>query len=278
MPGAASNSRYSKSSMVLSVFTENSLITTPPSAATAGAVMPVRRRAAVAAVAETTVRRRKGALRSKGGHRTMRPTLCETDARRNPLECDAMENAACLPASVAAPARSPSGWPVTAPPRPSSGRCEAARYDGIARRELFPATRIIRDPPRGRPCVPAVRPRSDGSPVTSLPPQPLSPLDGRYFAAVGAARRLPLRGGTQPRPRRGRGRVADRAHRSVALRVVAPRRGRQAEPPRPVPRLRPGRDRLARREGSRHPPRREGRRVPRARPAVDAWASMRSPS
>jgi len=33
--------------------------------------------------------------------------------------------------------------------------------------------------------VPAVRPRSDGSPLTSLPPQPLSPLDGRYFAAVG---------------------------------------------------------------------------------------------
>ena len=115
-------------------------------------------------------------------------------------------------------------------------------------------------------------------PVTSLPPQPLSPLDGRYRAAVGAARRLPLRGRAQPRPRRGRGRVAHRPHRPLAVRLRPAVGRREGRPAGAVPRLRAGRDRLARREGGRHPARREGRRVPRARPPVGARPRRASPS
>jgi len=53
----------------------------------------------------------------------------------------------------------------------------------LARRELFPAARTPRSDRRTSASM--VEPRSDGSPVTALPPQPLSPLDGRYVAAVG---------------------------------------------------------------------------------------------
>ncbi len=59
--------------------------------------------------------------------------------------------------------------------------------------------------------------------------------------------------------------MAHHAHRPLAVRLVAAAGCRERESARAVSRLRPGRDRLARRERGGHAPRREGRGVPRAR-------------
>ena len=63
--------------------------------------------------------------------------------------------------------------------------------------------------------------------MSPLPPQPLSPLDGRYQRRRHRTGRVPLRGRTEPRPGQGRGRVADRPHRPRAVRLRAARAPRR---------------------------------------------------
>ena len=116
--------------------------------------------------------------------------------------------------------------------------------------------------------------------MTPLPPQPLSPLDGRYRAAVGDLGEHLSEAGLN------RARVQVEVEWLIALTDrslfgSSPLRPTQtgARCARSYRRLRPGRDRLARRDGGDHPPRREGRRVPRARPprrrsGLDAIAEL----
>ena len=102
--------------------------------------------------------------------------------------------------------------------------------------------------------LPPARTRNPPGSLMSLPPQPLSPLDGRYRAGRRGTRRVPLRGRAQPRPRAGRGRVAALPHRPPDVRVASRSRPKQARALRAVGRrLRPARDRRAR-AGSRPPP------------------------
>ncbi len=114
------------------------------------------------------------------------------------------------------------------------------------------------------------------SPVTSLPPQPLSPLDGRYRAAVGDLAELPLRGRASTAPA-SRSRWSGSSP-SPTARCSAPRRCGDATR-RACARsyLEFGQaeiDWLAEQRGG-DPPRRQGRRVPRARPALERSGSTR---
>ncbi len=129
--------------------------------------------------------------------------------------------------------------------------------------------------PRHR--VPPARQAGGAQPLMALPPQPLSPLDGRYAPRRRRARGAPLRSRPQPRPRPRRGRVAAAAHRPEALRRRAAASGGEGGAPGLGGGLRRGRDRLARGRGGAHAPRRQGGRVPdpgeaggaRARPVAE---------
>ncbi len=114
--------------------------------------------------------------------------------------------------------------------------------------------------------------------MPALPPQPLSPLDGRYRAAVGDLADYLSEAGLN------RARVEVEVEWLIALtdrvavRHLAAGGCRQGAAARPVPRLRADRDRLAGGEGGGHAARCEGRRIPRARPADRPRTSTRSPS